>query len=241
LKVVRTATIAYIAPVPWSECMLRSMIGLAARLAIAAATGSAAAQTTPPHPAPFPITLPKHAGEHPAASTIAAAPVSTVSKASPLSAREALSYRLGPGDKLHIITFDEPQLTGDFLVGADGMVSLPWIGDVPARGRTESELRADIEAKLKDGYILNPAVSLQVMTYRPFYILGEVNKPGEYPYTAGLTVMSAVATAGGFTYRADTHRVYIKHLGETAEIRTKAKSAGEVHAGDTIRIAERFF
>jgi polysaccharide export outer membrane protein len=161
--------------------------------------------------------------------------------ATPLSPQEALTYRLGPGDKLHIITFDEPQLTGDFFVGSDGMVSLPMVGDVPARGRTESELRAAIEAKLKDGYILNPTLSLQVLTYRPFYILGEVNKPGEYPYTAGLTVTSAVATAGGYTYRAFTGHVYVKHQGASREVKEKVSAGAEIHAGDTIRVPERFF
>ncbi len=176
----------------------------------------------------------------PAAPSTSSAP-ETAAMASPLSAEEALTYRLGAGDKLAIITFDEPQLTGDFFVGSNGMVSLPWIGDVPARGRTETEVRADIEARLKDGYILNPQVSLQVLTYRPFFILGEVNKPGEYPYTAGLTVLSAVATAGGYTYRANKNTVFIRRLGQTTETKARMKPAPEVHAGDTIRIAERFF
>jgi len=159
----------------------------------------------------------------------------------PLSPEEAATYRLGAGDKLHIITFDETQLTGDFFVGSDGMVSLPWIGDVTARGRTASQLRADIEAKLKDGYILNPTVSVQVEVFRPFYILGEVNKPGQYPYTDGLTVMSAVATAGGFTYRANKSKVFIKHLGQSVELKEPISAATEVRAGDTVRIAERYF
>jgi polysaccharide export outer membrane protein len=166
-----------------------------------------------------------------------------VAEAAPsaLSVEDALNYRLGTGDKLHIITFDEPQLTGDFFVGADGSVSLPWIGDVPARGRTASELRSDIEARLKNGYILNPTVSLQVLVYRPFYILGEVNKPGQYPYTDGLTVMSAVATAGGFTYRANTNKVFIKHPNQGNEVKEPLSPATQVGAGDTIRIAERYF
>ena len=171
----------------------------------------------------------------PAAPPAAAGPVIA------LTPEEALTYRLGPGDKLNIITFDEPQLTGLFFVGANGMVSLPWIGDVPAAGRTESQMRADIEARLKDGYILNPQVSLQVMVFRPFYILGEVNKPGEYPYVSGLTVMAAVATAQGFTYRANKHTVWIKHPGPGGEVKLPLTPATEVHAGDTVRIAERYF
>jgi len=192
-------------------------------LAVALCAGPAMAQrvgdSPPPPPSP---TL------YPAAPTA-------------LSPEEARTYRLGAGDKLHIITFDEPQLTGDFNVGSNGSVSLPWIGEVPALGRTESEVRGDIEARLKDGYILNPQISLQVLAFRPFYILGEVNKPGEYPYVSGLTVMSAVATAQGFTYRANTHRVYIKRPGSNAEVKIPLKASTEVHAGDTIRIPERYF
>ena len=159
----------------------------------------------------------------------------------PLSSAEAATYSLGPGDRLSIITFDEPQLTGNFAVGTNGMVSLPWIGDVQAQGRTEAELRADIEARLKDGYILNPQVSVQVLTYRPFYILGEVNRPGEYPYVSGLSVVSAVATAQGFTYRANKKRVYIKRAGQPTELTLPLSPATEIRAGDTIRIGERYF
>jgi len=182
---------------------------------------------------------------HKAPSASAAAPAATAAPApdgsSTLSAQDALTYKLGAGDKLNILTFDEPQLTGVFSVGSNGMVSLPWIGDVPAQGLTESQLRADIEAKLRDGYILNPKVSLQVLTFRPFYILGEVNKPGVYPYVSGLTVMAAVATAQGFTYRANTHKVYIKHPGAFAEEKQPLTPFTEVHVGDTIRIVERYF
>lgn len=160
---------------------------------------------------------------------------------SALSAAEALNYKLAIGDKVHITTFDEPQLTGDFVVGTDGQVSLLWIGGVQATGRTAEQVRADIEARLKDGYILNPTVSLQVLASRPFYILGEVNKPGQYTFTDGLTVMSAVATAGGFTYRANQKRVFIKHAGKGGEAQQPLTATTEVQAGDTIRIAERYF
>jgi polysaccharide export outer membrane protein len=158
-----------------------------------------------------------------------------------LSATDALTYELGPGDRLNIITFDEEQLTGTFYVGSNGAVSLPWIGDVPASGKTEAELRDDITARLKDGYILNPQVSVQVVLYRPFYILGEVNRPGEYPYVSGLTVRQAVATAQGFTYRANTKKVLIKRTGIAAEIKLPLTSTTEVEPGDTIRIVERYF
>ncbi len=173
-------------------------------------------------------------------SRSAPAPVPARASSTPASS-PIPSYELGPGDKLSIITFDEEQLTGTFAVGSNGALSLPWIGDVPATGKTEAELRDEIVARLKDGYILNPQVSVQVVTYRPFYILGEVNRPGEYPYVAGLTVRSAVATAEGFTYRANTKRVLIKRNGSSVELKLPLDATTEVQAGDTIRIVERYF
>jgi len=169
------------------------------------------------------------------------APAGDAGAVSPLSPEEAQTYKLGAGDRLHITTFDEPQLSGEFVVGSDGCLSMVWIGEVPARGRTADQVRSDIEARLKDGYILNPTVSLQVFVSRPFYILGEVHKPGEYPFADGLTVMSAVAVAGGFTYRANTGKVFIKHAGETQEEKEPLTPGTAVQAGDTIRISERYF
>jgi protein involved in polysaccharide export with SLBB domain len=154
---------------------------------------------------------------------------------------DALNYRLGPDDKVRIITYDEPQLTGEFSVNSSGNISLPLIGDVPARGRTVAELGGDIETLLRQGYIKNPSVSVEVLTSRPFYILGEVNKPGEYPYTDKLTVMNAVATAGGFTYRANEKYAFIKHQNETNEVKIPVTASTEVDPGDTIRIGERYF
>ena len=170
----------------------------------------------------------------PPAAPAAAAPAA-------LSPTEALTYELGPGDKLNIITFDEEQLTGTFYVGSNGAVSLPWIGEVPAAGKTEAELRADITARLRDGYILNPQVSVQVVLYRPFYILGEVNRPGEYAYVSGLTVRAAVAMAEGFTYRANTKKVLIKRNGISSELKLPLTATTDVEPGDTIRIVERYF
>lgn len=150
-------------------------------------------------------------------------------------------YRLGPADKVRIITFGEPSLTGEFVVSGSGTVSLPLISEVKAQGLTTAELQTEIEAALKNGYLKDPKVSVEVLNYRPFYILGEVTKPGEYPYTNGLTVLNAVATANGFTYRADTHRVFIKRANETAEHEVDLTTTTPVAPGDTIRIKERYF
>ena len=112
---------------------------------------------------------------------------------------------------------------------------------MPAGGRTLEEVRTAIVTALTDGYLRNPRVSAEVLTFRPFYILGEVNKPGQYPYSSGLTVFNAVATAQGFTYRANTRVVFIKHSAETSEHKDTLTTATIVQPGDTIRISERFF
>jgi polysaccharide export outer membrane protein len=108
-------------------------------------------------------------------------------------------YILGPDDKVKITVFGEESLSGEFLVSGNGNISYPLIGDVHAAGLTVSQLVDKIKTKLSSGYMKHPDVSGEVITYRPFYILGEVMRPGQYPYTNGMTIMSAVATAGGFT------------------------------------------
>ena len=150
-------------------------------------------------------------------------------------------YQLGVADELRVTVFNEPNLSGQFVVNSNGMVSLPLIGEVRAAGTTVDGLRNDITTKLADGYLLNPKVSLQVLTFRPFYILGEVNKPGKYAYSSGLTVLNAVATAEGFTYRANKRKVFVKHAGSTEEEQVSLTPATPVQPGDTIRIGERYF
>ncbi len=160
----------------------------------------------------------------------------------PAGAVNALDYKLGAGDKIRIIVFGEESLTGEFIVpGGGGMIAFPLVGDVQAGGLTVSEIQREIELKLRDGYLKDPRVSIEVLNYRPFYILGEVTKPGEYPYTNGLTVLNAVATANGFTYRADTRRVFIRRANDAVEREYPLNSLIAVAPGDTIRIKERFF
>lgn len=153
----------------------------------------------------------------------------------------APAYRLGPGDKLRIGTFNEPALTGEFEVSSSGAVAFPLVGEVKAGGLTTTELQAVLEAALRNGFLRNPRVTAEVMNYRPFYILGEVNRPGAYPFANGLTILSAVATANGFTYRADQRRVFIQRAGEARERELPLTTATVVGPGDTVRIAERYF
>ena len=150
-------------------------------------------------------------------------------------------YRLGAADKVRILVYNEPNLSGEFAVNSGGYLALPLIGDVLAVNRTTTDIRQEIERRLSDGYLRSPQVSIDVLQFRPFYILGEVNKPGDYPYSAGLTVLKAVATANGFTYRADQKHVFLKHPGDTAERKYTVTSDIPLQPGDTIRIAERYF
>ncbi len=150
-------------------------------------------------------------------------------------------YKLGIADKIRVLVYDEPSLSGDFSVGSDGTVAMPLIGNVPAVNLTVDQLQDQIKQELDDGYLKNARVSIQVESFRPFYVLGEVTKPGEYPYETGLTVLNAVATAQGFTYRADKQRAFIKHGDEAQETSVRLTPDLMVQPGDTIRIRERYF
>ncbi len=151
------------------------------------------------------------------------------------------AYRLGVADKVRVIVFNEQSLTGEFTVNSNGDLSMPLIGDVPVAGKTTGEVIADIEKLYADGYLRDPRISIDILSYRPFFILGEVSKPGEYPFSNGLTVMNAVATAQGFTYRANKGKVFIKHAGQDKEERVDLAADLAVLPGDTIRIGERYF
>jgi protein involved in polysaccharide export with SLBB domain len=152
------------------------------------------------------------------------------------------SYALSGGDRVRVVVFGDPALGGEFTIDGSGFIALPLIGDVDVRGLTSAQLQTRIVTRLADGYLKDPRVAVEVLTTRPFYILGEVNKPGQYPFANGLTVEAAVAQAGGYTYRAKTKKVLIKHAGEASEFTTyDVTSKTLVAPGDTIRIKERWF
>jgi polysaccharide biosynthesis/export protein len=163
------------------------------------------------------------------------------SEAGVQSERPVEEYTLGTGDKVRILVFNEPTLSGEFTINSSGALSLPLIGDVPAVGKTIGSLRSEIEKGLGNGYLREPKVSIDVMSFRPFYILGEVSKPGEYPFSNGLTVLNAVATAEGYTYRADKRVVHIRREGSTEERTYRLTPNLRVQPGDTLRIGERYF
>ncbi|MBI1359281.1 MAG: polysaccharide export protein [Alphaproteobacteria bacterium] len=151
-------------------------------------------------------------------------------------------YLLGPGDKIRITVFGEDALSGEYLVSNNGLISLPLAGDIVAGGLTPSALQLKIKDTLEQNSLVqNAKVSADVVAYRPFYILGEVARPGQYPFVAGMTLTKAVASAGGFTYRANDRTVYVTREGGTREMPVALTAASAVGPGDTIRVAERHF
>ena len=150
-------------------------------------------------------------------------------------------YRLDVGDKVRVTVFNEPTLSGEFAVNPNGSVSLPLIGEVPARGKTSGEIATQAEGIFGNGYLRDPKINVEVTTFRPFFILGEVKAPGQYPYTTGINVLNAIATAQGYTPRARKSIVYIRRVGEVAEQPYEVTPSLRVYPGDTIRVGERYF
>ncbi|CCA91716.1 polysaccharide biosynthesis/export family protein [Novosphingobium sp. PP1Y] len=152
-----------------------------------------------------------------------------------------VELQLAPGDTIKVTTYGLPALSGDFVISSEGTIAFPLVGNIKAAGVKPSAIQETITAGLASGYVTEPSVAVEVGSYRPIYILGEVGKPGEYPYSLGLTIRDAVAKAGGFTYRANEKRVYIKGAGEEDEHPYKLTAGIPVAPGDTIRIGERYF
>jgi protein involved in polysaccharide export with SLBB domain len=143
------------------------------------------------------------------------------------------------GDKIHVTVFGEKELTGDYQVNTGGYVALPLAGSVTAAGLTPPELERALEARFHS--LRNPKVTVEVMTFRPFYVLGEVQKPGEYPYRAGLNVLSAIAIAGGATYRASTSEVLIQRAGIPTLKKFPQSPTVVIMPGDLVRVPETIF
>lgn len=158
-------------------------------------------------------------------------------QAAPGAASE--TYRVGPGDQLRITVYGEDDLSGEYTLDGTGAVSMPLLGQVSLDGLTVPELETTLQTSLEDRYLLNPRVSVEVLNYRPFYIIGEVVTGGEFPYQDGISVLNAVAMAGGFTFRARTNGMTIRRGPEAIEVRDPAVEA--VQPGDVIVVKERFF
>ncbi len=150
-------------------------------------------------------------------------------------------YRLDAGDKLRIVVFGQEGLTNSYAIDAAGSITMPLIGQVPARGRTPAALATEISVKLRKGYIREPSVAVEIESYRPFFILGEVAAPGQYPYVPKMTVESAVAIAGGFSPRAKRDRVTVTHTDASGPARYVVPLGTSLDPGDTVLVGERWF
>ncbi len=151
------------------------------------------------------------------------------------------AYRLDAGDKLRVVVFGQEGLTNTYAIDAGGSITMPLIGAVPARGRTPAGLAAQIAAKLRNGYIREPSVAVEIEAYRPFFILGEVAAPGQYPYVPNMSVESAVAIAGGFSPRARRDRVTLTHADNSGSTRIVVPLGTALGPGDTVLVGERWF
>ena len=160
----------------------------------------------------------------------------------PVPAAEIDTYKLGPGDTVRILTFGEQDLSGEFRVNDSGRIAVPLLDSVPASGKTADELASQITSALKSKDLYkNPKVTVEVTAYRPFFVLGEVNKPGQYPYQPGMTVVTAAAVAGGFTYRAVTGQFSIVRTTDGKAMEGKAERQTFLQPGDVMTVFERFF
>src|ERR1700738_4536578 len=171
------------------------------------------------------------------------APSPVVYAAAPMPAPIAYdnSYRLPGGGRLRVVVFGQEGLTNSYAIDAGGAITLPLIGSVPARGRTPAGLATEIAAKLRNGYIRDPSVAVEIEAYRPFFILGEVAAPGQYPYVPNMSVESAVAIAGGFSPRAKRDAVTLTHTEPRGSIRAVVPLGTPLSPGDTIMVGERWF
>ena len=183
----------------------------------------------PPAAAPQVVMGPGLADAASAANAMAAEPVG------------APAYFLDSGDKLRVVVFGQDGLSNSYAVDAAGNITMPLIGAVHAREHTPAALSASIAGKLRNGYIREPHVAVEIEAYRPFFILGEVTAPGQYPYVPNMTAETAIAIAGGFTPRADRKKVEVSRNAEGQMYRGKVPLPFPLRPGDTILVSERWF
>lgn len=149
-----------------------------------------------------------------------------------------VDYKLGPGDKVNMKVFGDETLSGAYQVDGKGMFSVPLLGNIEASGLSKNELENVLRTKLRR-YLNDPRVAIEIESYRPFYIIGEVQKPGSYNYVNGMTVINAVAIAGGFTYRAKEDAFAIRRAADRSTV--EGRQMSQVQPGDVIVVRERFF
>lgn len=150
-------------------------------------------------------------------------------------------YQLGPRDRISVTVFNHPDLSGEYVLDGDGRFSMPLIGVVDAAGKTPVELEEVLVNRFRPDYLVNPRISIEVRNYRPYYLIGEVQKTGSFPYVAGITYLTAIAMAGGYTYRAKKDVVYVIRGNDPEQEEIKLDANEKVQPGDIIRVAERLF
>jgi polysaccharide biosynthesis/export protein len=161
--------------------------------------------------------------------------------AGPPSAAYDRQYLLDAGDRLRVVIYGQEGLTNSYAIDAGGSITMPLIGAVPARGLTPAGLASHITGRLRNGYIREPSVAVEIEAYRPFFILGEVAAPGQYPYVPNMSVESAVAIAGGFSPRAKRDAVTLTHTDPRGSIRAVVPLGTPLGPGDTVLVDERWF
>lgn len=149
--------------------------------------------------------------------------------------------RFQGGEKIKITVFNEPSLSGDYDIDPNGVISLPLAGTVRAVGLTQVQLEQELAKKFRTEYLRNPKVTVAILQYRPVYIVGEVEKQGEYPYKPGMNVLTAMAMAGGGGYRANRNYVLIQHFGEKGMKEYPQSASSMILPGDLIKVPERYF
>jgi polysaccharide biosynthesis/export protein len=172
---------------------------------------------------------------------VAPAPTAAAYAAAPMPAAYDAAYRLDAGDRLRVVVYGQEGLTNTYAIDAGGAITMPLIGSVPARGRTPAGLASEITGRLRRGYIREPSVAVEIEAYRPFFILGEVAAPGQYPYVPNMSVETAVAIAGGFSPRALRDRVTLTHTDHSGPSRVVVPLGTALGPGDTVLVGERWF
>lgn len=223
-----------------SATLLSSCIHTASPVAVAQPTSDLDAMAYGGPSAPRPVAATGSGGGAIAAAraSFAATPVAY---APPAPRSYDSAYHLDAGDKLRVVVYGQEGLTNTYAIDASGAITMPLIGSVPARGRTPAGLAAEITAKLRNGYIREPSVAVEIEAYRPFFILGEVQAPGQYPYVPNMTIESAVAIAGGFSPRARRDIVTLTHTDASGAARIEVPLGTSVKPGDTVQVGERWF
>ncbi len=150
-------------------------------------------------------------------------------------------YKLGPGDRIRLKVYDDQNLTGEYEVDSTGFVSIPLVGRARASGLTTNQLEKTLTGRMKGSISQDPKINVEIASYAPFYIYGEVKKAGVYPFQPGITVADAVATAGGLTYRADESTIYLQRAGAASQQAVRLDVPVRIFPGDNIRVAERMF